>query len=309
MSSARSRCTEPAVATLGPAAIRSRVDFPQPDGPTMATNSPGAAERHVVDGVRSVAEHLRDVLEGDGRRRLRIDGRAGDARRGHRLITPTRGSWSAASTAKWVWTMVSATSAPSMDHAAAPTRRRQRRPQPCSFAAAPVRRRRRPRRRREAPSATAGGGGSGVVGLGGRQVPGRHGEGGRLERIVASHRVERVPNVVAAGGQVDAGVEERPQSGAARAGSARPVAALQVEVGLRQRDTATPAAASCSAATPALNLGRPACPGSRNGSRPPAGNDRDGPPRRARCGRPSTLGVEGLVRVCRSMPRPAAPGR
>ena len=50
--------------------MRSRVDLPQPDGPTMQTNSPGAIVRtHVVDrndGRIRVAELLAQMIDFDG---------------------------------------------------------------------------------------------------------------------------------------------------------------------------------------------------------------------------------------------------
>ena len=61
----------PEVTSSRPAIIRSRVDFPQPDGPTRMTNSPSPISSVTsVDGAGAGAVPLRDVLEGDGRTRL-----------------------------------------------------------------------------------------------------------------------------------------------------------------------------------------------------------------------------------------------
>src|SRR3954454_8631404 len=70
------------------------------------------AQRHVVDGVSTVAEHLGDVLEGDCRRRGRIGGCVPRAYGPHWCTTPSRRSSTGAPAGKWVWTIVSATSRP-----------------------------------------------------------------------------------------------------------------------------------------------------------------------------------------------------
>src|SRR3981081_3511730 len=44
LSRGTSTSTAPEVAGVSPEAMRSSVDFPQPDGPTTATNSPGATD-------------------------------------------------------------------------------------------------------------------------------------------------------------------------------------------------------------------------------------------------------------------------
>ena len=66
---------EPLVLVSRPDAMRRRVDFPHPDGPTMVTNSPGVtARRDVVDGVRAVREDHGDVVEAQRAVRIRCHG-------------------------------------------------------------------------------------------------------------------------------------------------------------------------------------------------------------------------------------------
>ena len=56
----------PAVTSSRPAIARRSVDFPQPDGPTSAMNSPSLdVEGHVVDRDDVAGEHLGDVPELD----------------------------------------------------------------------------------------------------------------------------------------------------------------------------------------------------------------------------------------------------
>ena len=56
----------PAVGCSKPAISRRQVVLPEPEGPSMAKNSPGRdVEIDVVDGAHG-AEMARDVLKGDG---------------------------------------------------------------------------------------------------------------------------------------------------------------------------------------------------------------------------------------------------
>jgi hypothetical protein len=53
------------VMSSSPAIMRSRVDLPQPDGPSSTTNSPSAMSmRHAVDDLGATIG-LADILDGD----------------------------------------------------------------------------------------------------------------------------------------------------------------------------------------------------------------------------------------------------